>query len=203
MLYCNGNKCLFHIHIPRNGGRFIREVFSKNSFNFYFASYDQKFQGIEIPHLHYPLYLNLERVEESDHFAVVRNPFDRFKSSMQLMIRSSGYSEEIYEIMKDKDWLFSFLDMEKNTNSYYTNQLRNQKEFISEKTKIWRFENGLGDDFINWLNQNFDLQLVQKEYNVNYHIGIAETLPIKKQIDPSVEELIKEYYEEDYEYFNY
>lgn len=203
MLYCNGVKCIFHVHIPRTGGRFIRELFSKNSFNFYFAAYDQKFQGIEIPHLHYPLYLNLERVEESEHFVVIRNPFERFKSSMQVIIRSREYSEEIYEIMKDKDWLFSFLDMERNVKTYDANVFRKQKDFISEKTKIWKLEDNLDDEYINWMNQTFNINLEKKEKALDYERGSAELLPIKKQIDPSIEELIKEYYEEDYEYFNY
>lgn len=202
MLYQNENKTLFHIHIPRTGGRYIRELFSANSFDYYHGKYEFLLYGIETPHLHYPLYLDLELVEESEHFAVVRNPFDRFKSCIQTTIKARGYPEEIYEKLKDKDWLFYFLDLEKIQSSYMTNFYRNQKDFISEKTKIWKIEDGLNIKFVRWINDNFDLSL--KYFNdIEYPLLDSETIQTTQEIDPSIEELIKEYYAEDYEYFNY
>lgn len=203
MLYKKGNKQLFQIHIPRTGGRFTRNIFEENFFDFYFGDYSVKFQGIEIPHLHYPIYNNLEQVEYCPNFCVVRNPFEKFKSTMQLVIKGRKYSDEIYEVMKDKDWLFGFLDCEKNTGLYETNCLRDQSEFISKETKIWKFEDGLGIEYIKWLNNLFDLSLIEKIYDKNYNLGEFEIIKNSQQIDPSVEELIKEYYAKDYESFNY
>ena len=84
MLYSLGSKKIFHVHIPRTAGRYIKEIFLSNSYEVTFANYNYRFYGIEIPHLHYPLYNCLEYVEDSPQFAVVRNPFDRFKSHIKI-----------------------------------------------------------------------------------------------------------------------
>jgi hypothetical protein len=204
MLYYNRslNKKIFHIHIPRTGGRYIREIFQRNNYESHFNEYKIDFCGIEIPHLHYPLYLELNHIEESDHFTVVRNPFEKFKSALQLTIKVREYSEEIYEKIKDKDWLFEFLDLEKKKHSYSTNFFRNQKDFISEKTKIWKIENELDEEYIKWLNSNFNISL-KKLNNIKYQKTTEELLSSEKDICPSVENLIKEYYDEDYDFFNY
>jgi len=203
MLYRGADdKKIFHVHIPRNAGRYVRQIFIENSFDYYHGEYKLLVYGIETPHLHYPLYLNLELVEESEHFVVVRNPFDRFKSSMQIIIRARHYPEEIYEKIQDKDWLFNFLDMEKMVGSYKTNFYRDQKDFISEKTKIWKLENGLNLEFVQWLNNNLNLSL-KISNEIKYDLMDAELVPIKQKINPIVEDYIKEYYAEDYEFFNY
>jgi len=202
MLFCKNDKKIYHIHIPRTGGRYIRELFVKNSFDFYYSDFYYSYKGVEIPHLHYPLYLDLEFVEESEHFTLVRNPFEKFKSVMQTTIRVRGYSEEIYNLIKDKDWLFNFLDMERDGNSYITNYFRKQSDFVSEKTKIWKLEDNLDQNFVDWLNKNLNIELKNFD-DIVYHKAEPELIPIKQEVCSSIKELIKEYYAEDYEKFNY
>ncbi len=203
MLYCNDKKSIFHIHIPRTGGRYIRTIFTENYFDFYFADFSKTYNGVEIPHLHYPLYNNLEKVEESPHFAIVRDPFEKFKSVIQLTIKKNSYPKEIYEYIKNKDWLLKFLDYSVNVESYRTNFFRPQSDFISPKTKIYKFENGFGPELPKWINNNFDLNIDEKIYEKNYDQTIIELTPNEKEIDPCVKDTIKEYYAEDYEKFNY
>jgi hypothetical protein len=204
MLFCKDNESIFHVHIPRTGGRYIRELFVYNHFKIYHSNYERFVEGIELPHLHYPLYNYLEGAEESKQFTIVRNPFNKFKSTMNLIIKGREYPIEVYDMLKDKDWLFNFIDYEKTQSDLYkSNTFRPQKEFISEKTKVYKFENGLGENLIEWLNENIDLKL--RNASVFYQKGPLELKKYKfeQEIDPKVEDLIKEYYAEDYEFFNY
>lgn len=211
MLYCRDEISIFQIHIPRTAGRYIKRLFIDNEFDCYFWDYAQTYKGIEIPHLHYPLYNILEDVEECDnHFTVVRNPYDRFKSIMDLIIVGREYPDEIFELVKNKDWLFQFIDHEKDGNLYKTNFLSLQMNFISEKTKVYKIEDGINENFINWINQNFKLNLVNLEdLSKGYATTTWEDKIINMDIrpsdrfDPIVEKFIKEYYEKDYIKFNY
>ena len=56
-----------------------------NEFNVSLADMREKhnYTGYEIPHLWNPYYFEYEGVKEALHFTVVRNPFDRFKSSLR------------------------------------------------------------------------------------------------------------------------
>jgi hypothetical protein len=201
MLYCSNNKNIFHIHIPRTGGRYVRDIFSKNLFDVYHNNFEVFVNGIEAPHLHYPLYNLLEGVESAKHFTIVRDPFERFKSSMQLVIKGREYPTEVYDCIKDKDWLFGFLDYEKNVGFYHTNLFRPQCEFISNYTKIYKLEDKLNENIIKWLNNSFDINLKNK--NFSYDKGITELMENPLEIDDTVKQLIQEYYAKDYEVFNY
>jgi hypothetical protein len=202
MLFCKKNKSIFHIHIPRTGGRYINSIFKLNKFKPYHNNFNTTVQGIEVPHLHYPLYNFLEGVEDTEnHFTIVRDPFERFKSAMKVIINSRSYPEEIYELIQNKSWLFEFLDFEREVNSYKYNFFRPQCEFISNKTTIYRFEDGLGDNFLEWLNNTFDIYL--KSMNFKYNLADSELLECNQEINVSIKNLIKEYYKSDYDYFNY
>jgi hypothetical protein len=201
MLYCSNNKNIYHIHIPRTGGRYVRNIFSENLFNVYHNNFGILVNGIEAPHLHYPLYNLLDDVENAEHFAVVRDPFEKFKSTIQLVINGRQYPSEVYNLIRDKDWLFGFLNYEKEVGLYAPNAFRPQCEFISKHTKIYKFENGLNENIIKWLNNSFDIHLKNK--NFSYPKSPAEMLKNTSKIDNSIKPLIQEYYAKDYEVFNY
>lgn len=208
MLYCNDRTNIFHVHIPRTAGRYIKSLFVENKFDCYFWNYNDTYKGIEVPHLHYPLYNVLEDVEECPHhFTIVRNPYQRFKSLMDLIIVGRQYPDEIYSVLKDKDWLFNFLENEKDISLYKCNSFTSQVDFVSERTKIYKMEDGINKNFVNWINQIFSLDL--KNLKIDYDIGGVEPILINSstkpsdKFDPIIEEYIKEYYEEDYKKFNY
>lgn len=206
MLYQKEYTSIFHVHIPRTAGRYIRNIFLDNKFDGKYLSYDEFYRGIEVPHLHYPLYNDLSYVENSNHFAVVRDPFERFKSSMQLMIRAMNYPVELYDKLKDKDWLFNFLNHSRDYKQYHQNHFRKQSDFISARTHVYKFEDGLGIELIDWLNDRLNLDLNRTEYRYEIfhpHSISGEELPNKKDIDPIVENCIRDYYSDDYENLKY
>jgi hypothetical protein len=202
MLFRSNEKIIFHVHIPRTGGRYVKSIFTSNSYQVDYCDFRTLIEGIELPHLHYPLYNLLKEVKETNnHFSIVRDPFERFKSVMQLVIRCRSYPNTIYELIKNKEWLFEFLEYERTINSYFCNFFRHQHEFISDKTMIYKHEDGLGDNFLEWLNDSFSINL--EKNNFNYERTFHESLPIEKEIDISVKKSIEEYYEKDYNFFNY
>jgi hypothetical protein len=201
MLYCKSDTSIYQVHIPRTGGRYTRDIFLKNSYEIYHWNYNIHVQGIESPHLHYPLYNLLEGVENSKQFTVVRDPFEKFKSAIQLVINGRQYPSEVYSYLSNKDWLFSFLDYERNVGFYLTNLFRPQYEFISNETLIYKFEDGLKENFIQWSNENMNTGLTNANFSYEKHAN--EFLIHCQDIDDSIELLIQEYYAKDYEIFNY
>ena len=205
MFYQSQHKNIFHIHIPRTAGRYITNIFLGNKFQVNYMNYNEFYEGIEVPHLHYPLYNNLPDVKDSDHFTIVRHPFEKFKSALQVIIKVRDYPIEIYDKLKDKDWLFNFLEHSRVHRQYHQNHFRRQSDFISPKVHIYKFEDGFGVKFIDWMNDKFDLQLTRVNYDFNvFHIpSESESLPNKAEIDPVVEDHIRDYYSKDYENLKY
>jgi len=208
MLYCNDSIEIFHIHIPRTSGRYIRNLFIENSFDCFHWDYSKLYRGKEIPHLEYPLYNILEGVEECDnHFTVVRDPYEKFISIMNLIISGRKYPDEIYEVTKDENWLFKFIDNERDGILYKCNSFEPQCSFISDKTKIYKMEDGINENFVEWINSNYHLHL--NNYNIDYlldndeHHYINKNIKYSDNFDPIVKKHIKKYYEEDYVKFNY
>ena len=100
-------------------------------------------EGVEISHATYPLYKKWESVKDLASIAIIRNPIDRFFSASFSLTKKINLSSF-------EDWT-SF----KNIISTYkstTNWWRPQHEFISPRTKIWKYENGFGEKFCDWIN---------------------------------------------------
>ena len=205
MLYSNEKNRIFHIHIPRTAGKYIKNIFFENKFHGSYMYYNEYYKGIEVPHLHYPLYNHLPDVRKSDHFTVVRHPFERFKSAIQVIIKAKDYPMEVYDKLKDKDWLFSFLEHSRNYKHYHQNHFRRQIDFISPKAHVYRFEDGFGVEFIDWINDKFNIELerVHYDYEIFHKRSRLESLVNKAEIDPVVEDHIRDYYSGDYENLKY
>lgn len=200
---------LYHIHIPRTAGRFIKQLFSYNSYELYHTDFGILVEGIEVPHLHYPLYNFLENVEESKKFTVVRNPFDRFKSSIKLLIKARSYGDDIYSYLRDESWLVDFLNYERSVGVSYTGNLfRPQHEFISNDTFVYKYEDGINESFVEWINLHLKTNLKYSEVSYPKSVNEESENPnsfnyIDYLIDEKVEKTIKNYYNKDYEVFNY
>lgn len=202
-LFTKGDNKIFHIHIPRTGGRYIKEIFKENSYEIYHDDYEQSIYGISITHLHYPLYEWLEEVSDSNHFAIVRDPFTKFASAAHCMIKEwySDMEEHVYSALETKDGLAQFIEYHAATKRYNSNWLRSQHEFISPKTKIYKYEDSLGENFIKWFNNNFSDNIPHREYSYFGDPKELEKNMIKE--NAKIESLIKEYYKDDYKILGY
>jgi hypothetical protein len=149
MFFQKEDKKIFFVHIPRTGGRFIKSLFFSNKFKTEFTY--SIYKGVENHHLHHSLLKDFEEYNHNPKFTVVRNPYERTRSILSIIKRRNNTDKNL-EIL-----LNSLLNKDIN------NWLRPQSEFIGKDCKIWKYENSFKKNFINWLNNNFNLKLIYKK----------------------------------------
>ena len=149
-------KRFFFAHIPRTAGRFIIiNLMTKNQcawddlhlgqekmYNFH--------EGIEIGHFHREYYEKYLKVKDIPHFSIVRNPITRFKSASLYLNRFVG--DDVEQVMEDRQSFFSTLKAMIWHYPESANWFRSQVDFVTDKTHVWKFEDGFGDNFTNWLS---------------------------------------------------
>ena len=151
-----GKRFLF-IHIPRTAGRFLEENFKYNGFQDEHEIWNS-IDGIEVAHFHRELYEKYLDVKGIPHITIVRNPIDRFFSASIFLKRIYG---ECQEEMEDAMMFYSMLD--NFPLSQGINWFRSQLDFISEETNVWKFEDGFGIDFNNWMSQILGVEFQVKD----------------------------------------
>ena len=151
-----GNRFLF-IHNPRTSGRFLEDNFKYNGFQDEYEIWNS-IDGIEVAHFHRELYEKYLDVKRIPHITIVRNPIDRFFSASIFLKRIYG---ECQEEMEDVMMFYSMLD--NFPLSQGINWFRSQLDFISEETNVWKFEDGFGIDFNNWMSQILGVEFQVKD----------------------------------------
>ena len=208
-----GKRFLF-AHIPRTAGRFVEaNLLRLNDYHWHdlgkildgtiqltwrddpkiVKMYDSV-EGIELDHFHRELYEKYLDVEGIPHVSIVRNPVERFVSASHLLTRT--YGEDIQELMEDEMMFYSMLQNFPSTES--TAWFRSQIDFMTEKTHIWKFENGLGDAFFKWLG---DIVGVELKYSDDIEYITAEDEHKKLEKTPALVNNLKRLYRKDYERF--
>ena len=173
--YPNPTKRFLFVHIPRTAGRFLEENFKENGFEpeqILWKSVD----GIEVAHFHNELYLkHFDDLGSIPHFTIVRNPIDRFMSCSIFLTRM--YGEDIQEMMEDPMMFSSMLENFPLTQA--VNWFRPQMDFITDDTNIWKFEDGFGSDFDEWLSEVLGVEYSTKD--VPYEkLAYGETKKLEK-----------------------
>ena len=147
----SGKRLLF-IHIPRTAGRFVEwnlveqgwEWDDKVGIDNMYKSVD----GIELAHFHKEFYEKYLDVKDIPHVSIIRNPIDRFISSSIWLTRL--YGDDIQESMEDPMMFSSMIYNFPASESL--NWYRPQVDFLSDKTHVWKFEDGIGDEFSSWIS---------------------------------------------------
>ena len=139
----------FHfIHIPRTAGRFIEAVIEDNDFSLENDTLGY-IEGVDIIHMHrelYEKYLNLDGIPQ---IAIIRNPIDRFISASIFLKRM--YGDDIQEAMEDPI-MFSMM-LQNFPLTQAVNWFRPQSDFLTNGAQVWRFEDGFGKDFGEWMSE--------------------------------------------------
>jgi hypothetical protein len=173
--YPNPTKRFLFVHIPRTAGRFLEENFKENGFEpeqILWKSVD----GIEIAHFHNELYLkHFDDLGSIPHFTIVRNPIDRFMSCSIFLTRM--YGDDIQEMMEDPMMFSSMLENFPLTQA--VNWFRPQMDFITDDTNIWKFEDGFGSDFDEWLSEILGVEYKTKDVPYN-ELSTNETKKLEK-----------------------
>lgn len=191
--YPNPTKRFLFVHIPRTAGRFLEENFKENGFEpeqILWKSVD----GIEIAHFHNELYIkHFDDLGSIPHFTVVRNPVDRFMSCSIFLTRM--YGDDIQEAMEDPMMFSSMLQNFPLTQA--VNWFRPQIDFLTDDTNIWKFEDGFGSDFDEWMSEILGVEYTTKD--VQYEkLAYGETKKLKKTA--KLVNNIMSLYRKDYEY---
>jgi hypothetical protein len=191
---------IYFVHIPRTGGRYVRELFLKNNYSMNFFRYEEKFLNKEIPHLHYPYYNKFTDNGKIPQFTIIRNPVDRFISMIHTFSKKDDSEFNVEEILKDEKLLFNFINEQIMYFNYSTNWFLPQFHFINPNCKIWKYEDGLGKEFYKWLRDTFNIDITDE--NVTYEKSYFDEYK-KIELKKETIEYIKKYYEYDYKIFNY
>ena len=190
---------VFFAHIPRTAGRFVESSLLENNFEWGDSHLDNGYgvmsivNGYEIAHYHRPWYEKYLDVKGIPHFSIVRNPIDRFISGSIYLKRA--YGDDIQSVMEDPIMFPSMitnLPLEGALNWY-----RPQVQFLRNDTHIWKFENGMDEQFFEWLS---DIIGVKLSFNKNTKYPKSKDEGNKLKKTPALSNNIKNSYIKDVEY---
>jgi len=204
----DGHK-VHYIHVPRTGGRYVSKLFEYNKFNTRHSTLNvnDNFDGILCIHFYYPLYKMFEDYDERVEFCIIRNPFDKFISSITHM--SNYFSRDYNFIIKNQEIFDNFIMNEICQGSRHNSWFLEQHKFVSEKTKVWKYEDGFGKKFVKWIDKNFSIKLDipnRVSYDQNLWSSYNENVSTKKYKFNNMflaRKRVKNFYKKDYEIFKY
>ena len=162
-------KKVFFAHIPRTGGRFVEANLLANGFEWVEKHLDTGrgtmsiVNDIEIAHYHrehYQKYLKIDK--DTPQFTIVRDPIARFMSASWYFKRYGDFIQRDLEDSQMFNSIFHGVPFAITRHWY-----RPQVDFLTDKTNIWKFEYGLGEEFISWLSCVVGMNLKLYE-NVDY-----------------------------------
>ena len=199
--HSSGKRFLF-VHIPRTGGRFIEVNLEKNGWEvepidqYGIPHYQHSFiEDCEIAHFHRDLYEKYCDIEGIEQIAVVRNPIDKFFSASTYLI--TVYGKEIQEKLEDYDEMVSII--ENFPMSETLSWWRPQVDFVTDTTHIWKFEDGLGTNFGDWVSEKLGVPFEIDKY-ANYAMNRYEG-SFKLDRTPKLIDNITKFWREDIEQF--
>lgn len=211
------------LHIPRTAGRFVANLLTSNGYDYwdkFVGSGDRTifFEGKELLHLtlseekQLAEKCNVELPEKR--FTIIRNPVNKFISFSNIFeshIKLLNYKWKDMEDIKlfcEMMDTFGFISGGESGGMHLTFGLKNinsnafidQREWIDDTVNVWRFEDGLGKSFVNWLNNDVGLDSI-KMTEVSYKkksFDNHKTIFSKKMMW-----VLNKYFEDEIKHFNY
>jgi hypothetical protein len=192
----DSGKRVFFAHIPRTAGRFVEANLLENGFEWEEKYLDTGLgvmsvvNGFEIAHYHREHYQKYLNVSDIPHFSIVRNPINRFISGSVYLKRA--YGNDIQSVMEDP---IMFASMIRNLPfDEAWNWYRPQVDFLTDQTRIWKFENKINQSFVEWLS---DIVGVKLNFNDNIEYPKSSDEGNKLDKTPALIDNIKQLYRQD------
>ena len=184
MLFQKENKKIYFIHIPRTGGRWVQNLFEQNNFSKNLNNHFP-YKNLEFMHLHHELLCNFNFYNNNKKFTIVRNPLNRFLSFAKFEMYEHAKQHEFR--LKTTEDVIDYIELCSKGHYYRCNWLRPQSEFVSKNCKVYKFEDGLNNNFLQFLKINFNIKLdyfdcTWKEANV-LHEDLKNIDIIKKAVE--------------------
>lgn len=185
------------LHNPRTGGRWVAEILINNGYVCWDAPFvntlytgDNSFTEI--------IHLNLEQsqnvYDKMPMFTVVRHPVQRFMSALQ--VASIPVQElESYErfLWYMEQCEFNFKVKVNGLVNIPNRWFKPQHEWYSSNISVWRFEQGLGKNFAEWLDRKMGIKIVET---------VEKSQPRVYNISDKLRSNIEKYYAKDMELYN-
>ena len=200
-IFTQGSNSCYFIHIPRTGGRYVGNLFENtDGVESKYNSIGRQVQNIVETHLHYPVYYDI-CPDNIPFITVVRNPYDKFISSLKLM--GTVHSIDYNSLLVDEFDCYKFIFREILQSSRHNNWFLPQYKFIDPNTFVWKYEWGFGEDFQEWVKENTGIELNISEVEYNRIEGEGDFRNNNLQLSEESERNIKKFYNKDYSKFNY
>jgi len=146
-------------------------------------------------HLHLKLLKELPEYKSSPKFTVVRNPVDRFISMMTADFSLHNHLNKKL-IVSDLKVFKIYLKDTPIYRAYFTNWFKPQYEFIGRDCKIWRYEDGFGKSFHDFLYKEFNIVLKVKKQKIIAATKYDNNKTLK--LKPEFIKEVKKFYRKDY-----
>ena len=191
-------KKVFFAHIPRTAGRFVEANLLANNFDWGDNHLDTGLgvmsvvNGVEIAHYHREYYQQYLDVKNIPHFSIVRSPITRFISGSVYLKRT--YGDDIQSVMEDSIMFASMIQNLPFKEAW--NWYRPQVDFLTNQTHVWKFENGINEEFVSWLSSIIGVNL-KFDNDIEYPKSHDEGNKLQKT--PALEVNIRSAYRRDFE----
>jgi hypothetical protein len=195
MLLEKNKEKIFFVHIPRTGGRYATNMFLKNGFKTFELYGYSLYKGIEDRHLHHEYLKEFDCYNNTQKFAIVRDPLSRFIGAATVDMSLNKNLHNL-KLTTTKDVL-NYIQFQQNRYSFFNNWFRPQYEFVSKDCKIWKLENGLKDNFLSFIKKEYNINL--KFYDIPWKYEYDGLKKIR--INKAIKEAVKIVYKKDYERF--
>ena len=197
-------KRIFFAHIPRTAGRYVEaNLLWKNDCDWDEIDLDTglgvmtMMYGAEIAHWHKEIYEEHLDVKDIPNFSIIRNPFDKFISGSVYLKRL--YGNDCQELFEDENLFFSMLaNIPTLDPNFSANWFKSQVDFMTDRTHIWKYEDGMGENFVSWLSgiMGVDLEL---DEDIEYPKSRDEGNKLKKT--PKLIHNLRQLYRKDIELY--
>ena len=197
-------KRVFFAHIPRTAGRYVEaNLLWKNDCDWDEINLDTglgvmtMMHGAEIAHWHKEIYEEHLDVKDIPNFSIIRNPFDKFISGSVYLKRL--YGNDCQELFEDENLFFSMLaNIPTLDPNFSANWFKSQVDFMTDRTHIWKYEDGMGENFVSWLSGIMGVDLEFDE-DIEYPKSRDEGNKLKKT--PKLIQNLRQLYRKDIEQF--
>ena len=197
-------KRVFFAHIPRTAGRYVEaNLLWKNDCDWDEINLDTglgvmtMMHGAEIAHWHKEIYEEYLDVKDIPNFSIIRNPFDKFISGSVYLKRL--YGNDCQELFEDENLFFSMLaNIPTLDPNFSANWFKSQVDFMTDRTHIWKYEYGMGENFVSWLSGILGVDLKFDE-DIEYPKSRDEGNKLKKT--PKLIHNLRQLYRKDIELY--
>ena len=199
-IYQKDGKSVLYVHVPKTAGSAVGAFFRKNGFQVHYFDNGgfqsvNRYRRCSPQHMHAEPILSILRPERFNYvFMTVRDPIQRLLSEFRMRSR----------LNKDTVGLPAWFDwtMKRYLEDGYVwdNHIRPQMEFLLPNCEVFRQEDGLGDTFVQLVEERLSIVLKHRTIGV---VNKGEATDLDPADVIKVEPRVRQFYRQDYLTFGY